>query len=72
MNQNELSQAYFDACTRMRFYVTAFYDEFMHTDEGEPISDAEGITKAILELRQSMNIEIDLIREIAKEYNELK
>jgi len=56
----------------MRFYVTAFYDEFMHTDEGEPISDAEGITKAILELRQSMNIEIDLIREIAKEYNELK
>ena len=72
MNQNELSQTYFDACIRMRFYVTSFYDEFLHNDEGEPINDTEGITKSILELRQAMNIEIDLIREVAKEYNELK
>lgn len=72
MNQNELSQTYFDACIRMRFYVTSFCDEFLHNDEGEPINDTEGITKSILELRQAMNIEIDLIREVAKEYNELK
>tara|TARA_R110002012_G_C11519574_1_gene599304 strand:+ start:226 stop:396 length:171 start_codon:yes stop_codon:yes gene_type:complete len=56
----------------MHFYVTSFYDEFLHNDEGEPINDTEGITKSILELRQAMNIEIDLIREVAKEYNELK
>jgi len=72
MNQDELSQTYFDACIRMRFYVTAFCDEFMHSEEGEPISDPVGIAKAIVELRQAMNIEIDLIREVAKEYNELK
>ena len=56
----------------MHSYVAAFYDEFMHTEEGEPISNPEDIAKAILTLRQSMNIEIDLVREVAKEYNEVK
>jgi|TARA_B110000444_G_C18806960_1_gene580514 hypothetical protein len=54
----------------MHGYVTAFYDEFMHTDEGQPINNPEDIAKAIFTLRQSMNLEIDFIREIAKEYNE--
>jgi hypothetical protein len=54
----------------MHSYVSAFYDEFMHTEEGEPISNPEEIAKAIFTLRQSMNIEIDLVRELAKEYNE--
>ena len=54
----------------MHTYVTAFYDEFMHTENGEPISNSEEIAKAIFTLRQSMNLEIDLVRELAKEYNE--
>jgi hypothetical protein len=54
----------------MHTYVTAFYDEFMHTEDGEPISNPEEIAKAIFTLRQSMNLEIDLVRELAKEYNE--
>tara|TARA_R110002020_G_scaffold419094_1_gene628335 strand:+ start:210 stop:380 length:171 start_codon:yes stop_codon:yes gene_type:complete len=54
----------------MHSYVSAFYDEFMHTEDGEPISNPEQIAKAIFTLRQSMNIEIDLVRELAKEYNE--
>ena len=70
MNQNELSEQYCWACIRMREYVTAFYDEFMHDEDGEPISDKDKINRAILELRQAMNIELDLIRESAKEYNE--
>ena len=70
MNQNELSKLYFDASSRMRQYVTAFYDEFMHTEEGNPINDLDEINRAILELRQSMNIELDLIREAVKEHNE--
>ena len=70
MNQNGLSEAYYNACARMHGYVTAFYDEFMHTDEGQPINNPEDIAKAIFTLRQSMNLEIDFIREIAKEYNE--
>tara|TARA_R110002050_G_scaffold19216_2_gene55406 strand:+ start:1060 stop:1224 length:165 start_codon:yes stop_codon:yes gene_type:complete len=54
----------------MRHYVTAFYDESMHTDEGEPVESLEEVNKAILDLRQSTNIELDLIREAVKEYNE--
>jgi len=54
----------------MHQYVTAFYDECMHDDKGEPINDLEYINKGIAELRQSMNIEIDLIRELSKEVNE--
>ena len=70
MNQPDLSKSYFNACERMHQYVTAFYDEYMHTEDGEPISDIEQINRAILELRQAMNIELDLIRELSKEYNE--
>tara|TARA_R110000787_G_scaffold24066_3_gene68580 strand:- start:504 stop:668 length:165 start_codon:yes stop_codon:yes gene_type:complete len=54
----------------MHGYVTAFYDEHIHTEDGEPISDIDAINKAILELRQAMNIEIDLIRELSKEHKE--
>ena len=70
MNQNGLSEAYYNACARMHEYVTAFYDEYIHTEDGEPISDIDRINKAILELRQAMNIEIDLIRELSKEHKE--
>jgi len=70
MNQSGLSETYYSACERMHTYVTAFYDEFMHTEDGEPISNPEEIAKAIFTLRQSMNLEIDLVRELAKEYNE--
>ena len=37
MNQTGLSETYYSACERMHSYVAAFYDEFMHTEEGEPI-----------------------------------
>lgn len=70
MNQTDLSKSYFNACERMHQYVTAFYDEYMHNDSGLPISDIESINKAIVDLRQSTNIELDLIRELSKEHNE--
>jgi hypothetical protein len=70
MIQKKLSEQYYDASYRMHGYVTAFYDEFMHTEDGEPITDKDKINRAILELRQAMNIELDLIREAAKEYKE--
>lgn len=71
MTENELSEQYCDACVRMRWYITAFYDEFMHDEDGEPIIDKDKINRAILNLRQAMNIELDLIREAAKEQNNL-
>jgi len=55
----------------MREHVTAYYDDFMHDEQGEPITDKDKIDRAILELRQAMNIELDLIREAAKEINNL-
>ena len=68
MNRKELSKLYFDATVRMHYYVTAFYDEGMHTEEGEPIGDLDEINQAILELRQATNIELDLVREASKEF----
>jgi|TARA_R110000744_G_scaffold57615_1_gene120865 hypothetical protein len=70
MNRKELSKLYFDATVRMRYYVTAFYDENMHTEEGEPIDDLDEINQAILELRQATNIELDLVREASKEFKQ--
>tara|TARA_R100000773_G_scaffold43580_1_gene42361 strand:- start:37 stop:204 length:168 start_codon:yes stop_codon:yes gene_type:complete len=55
----------------MREHVTAFYDEFMHDEEGSPITDTDKINRAILDLRQAMNIELDLVREAAKEIQNL-
>lgn len=54
----------------MRYYVTAFYDESIHTEEGEPVDDLDEINHAILELRQATNIELDLIREASKEFKQ--
>ena len=71
MTKDELSWQYCGACVRMREHVTAFYDEFMHDEDGEPITDTDKINRAILELRQAMNIELDLIREAAKEIHNL-
>tara|TARA_R110002049_G_scaffold71056_2_gene183246 strand:- start:1309 stop:1524 length:216 start_codon:yes stop_codon:yes gene_type:complete len=70
MNRNKLSKLYFDATARMRYYVTAFYDESIHTEEGEPVDDLDEINHAILELRQATNIELDLIREASKEFKQ--
>ena len=71
MTKDELSWQYCTACARMRQHITAYYDEFMHDEDGEPIQDTDKINRAILELRQAMNIELDLIREAAKERNTL-
>ena len=71
MNQTGLSETYYSACARMHEYVAAYYDEFMHDEDGEPITDTDKINRAILELRQAMNIELDLIREAAKEIHNL-
>ena len=71
MTKNELSEQYCKACVRMREHITAFYDEFMHDEEGSPITDTDKINRAILDLRQAMNIELDLIREAAKEIQNL-
>ena len=71
MTKAELCWQYCGACVRMREHVTAFYDEFMHDEEGEPITDKDKINRAILDLRQAMNIELDLIREAAKEKHNL-
>ena len=71
MTKDEITWQYCKACTRMRQYITAYYDEFMHDEDGEPITDTDKINRAILELRQAMNIELDLIREAAKERQNL-
>ena len=70
MKQSGLSEMYYNACERMHRYVAAYYDESMHNESGEPISNIDDINKGVSELRQAMNIEIDLIREVSKEYNE--
>ena len=71
MTKDELSWQYCKACVRMREHITAYYDEFMHDEDGEAITDTVKINRAVLELRQAMNIELELIREAAKEMQNL-
>jgi Mg2+ and Co2+ transporter CorA len=69
MDKNELSERYFDAFDRM-YYNLSEVIEMLHDEDGDPISDAEVVGEIVVTLRQYINLELDLIRELAKEYSD--
>jgi len=69
MDKNELSERYFDAFDRM-YYNLSEVIEMLHDEDGDPISDAEVVGDIVVTLRQYINLELDLIRELAKEYSD--
>jgi hypothetical protein len=69
MDKKELSERYFDAFDRM-YYNLSEVIEMLHDEDGDPISDPEVVGDIVVTLRQYINLEMDLIRELAKEYSD--
>jgi len=67
MNNNDVSETYFKACERIHTAADMLY-ESLHEDEGEALTELEDVLIQIKSFRDWVNIEIDLVREICKEY----
>tara|TARA_R100001198_G_C5210013_1_gene195755 strand:+ start:856 stop:1071 length:216 start_codon:yes stop_codon:yes gene_type:complete len=69
MDKNELSERYFDAFDRM-YYNLSEVVEMLHDEEGDPISDPEIVGNIVTTLKQYIALEMDLIKELSKEYTD--
>ena len=66
---NDLSERLFAACNRMGQAVTEFYDD-LHP-EGEPDVSMEDLVHLIRDLKYHITLELDLVKELFKERDEL-
>ena len=69
MDKNELSERYFDTFDRM-YYNLSEVVEMLHDEEGDPISDPEVVGDIVTTLKQYIALEMDLIKELSKEYTD--
>ena len=69
MDKNKLSERYFDAFDRM-YYNLSEVVEMLHDEEGDPISDPEVVGDIVTTLKQYIALEMDLIKELSKEYTD--
>ena len=67
MNNNKVSETYFTACERIHDAADMLY-ESLHNDEGNAVTEFNEVLKKIKDFRDWVNIEIDLVREVCKEY----
>ena len=66
MNDQELSAIYEQACGRMRNASSHLYEN-LHDDKGMPLYDKEPVLDALLEFKEWISIEIDLIQSAQQE-----
>lgn len=69
MDKNKLSERYFDAFDRI-YYNLSEVVEMLHDEEGDPISDPEVVGDIVTTLKQYIALEMDLIKELSKEYTD--
>lgn len=69
MERNDLSERYFEAFERMHHNLSEIL-EMLHDDNGDAIDDPDVVSDVVVTLRQYLNLEMDLIRELAKEYSD--
>ena len=67
MNNNKVSETYFTACERIHDAADMLY-ESLHNDEGNAVTEFNEVLNKIKDFRAWVNIEIDLVREACKEY----
>ena len=67
MNKNKVSETYFTACERIHDAADMLY-ESLHNDEGNAVTEFNEVLNKIKDFRDWVNIEIDLVREACKEY----
>lgn len=71
MERSDLSERYFEAFERMHYNLSEIL-EMLHDDNGDAIDDPDVVSDVVVTLRQYLNLEMDLIRELAKEYSDGK
>ena len=67
MNKNKVSETYFIACERIHDAADMLY-ESLHNDDGNAVTEFNEILNKIKDFRDWVIIEIDLVREACKEY----
>ena len=67
MKNSDVSETYFKACERIHTAADMLY-ESLHEDDGEALTELGDVLIQIKSFRDWVNIEIDLVREICKEY----
>ena len=67
MERSELSERYFEAFERMHYNLSEIL-EMLHDDNGDAINDPEIVSDVVVTLRQYLNLEMDLIKELSKEF----
>jgi len=70
METSKLSWMFHFACSRIHDTVDDMY-EALHTDEGEPKESMKDVYEAIQEAKKNIYEELDLIKTIIDEHEEL-
>ena len=70
MERYKLSEYYNLACLKVHTLVDEMY-EALHDDAGEPLHEYDDVMDRVLSIRKSMFEELDIIKTIAREYNEV-
>jgi Mg2+ and Co2+ transporter CorA len=70
MERFELSEYYSLACLKVHTLIDELY-ESLHSETGEPIHNYDEIMESLMRIRKSMFEELDIIKSIVKEYNEI-
>ena len=68
MNKNKVSETYFIACERIHDAADMLYESLHEEERGEAITEFNEVLNKIKDFRDWVNIEIDLVREACKEY----
>jgi len=68
MERSDLSERYFEAFERMHHNLSEIL-EMLHDDNGDAIDDPNVVSDIVVTLRQYLNLEMDLIKELSKEFN---
>ena len=64
----ELSSRLFSACSRMHDAVTGFYEDVQ--PDGNTIEDEDTLLALTTDLKYSIRLELDYVKELIKEENE--
>ena len=67
MKNSKVSETYFHACERIHDAADMLY-ESLHNDDGNAVTEFNEVLNKIKDFRDWVNIEIDLVREACKEY----
>lgn len=68
MTKEDVSEYYMGACKRIHLATSALYESLYNEDGDDVVTEIEDVMNSIKEFRAWANTELDLIKEISKEY----